>query len=857
MKQFARQHRMRLLLLLAIVGIFALAIGWRQPQLAAQEIEDKLDTTGWTEAMFGHYRDARPAANNPFVSAIPCVGGMAGSFPCENVNLLANMPHNTIGGGTGNDIWGWTDPLDGSEYAIVGQTNGTAFVDITDPENPVYVGRLPSHTGNSSIWRDMKTYADHVFIVADGNTGHGMQVFDLTELRTAVPPTTFSNTAHYPGVSSSHNIAINEDTGYAYIVGSNQCSGGLHMVDISDPVNPTFAGCYSGDGYTHDVQCVIYSGPDVTYQGDEICFAANEDTLTIVNVTNKAAPVQLARVGMSGSAYTHQGWLTENQEYFLIDDELDEQTFGHNTKTYLWDVSDLNNPVNFDNYFGPVTASDHNLYVRDNYAFQSNYSSGTRIVDISDIASGNPVQVGFFDTYPPNNNASFEGQWSNYPYFESGVVISNDRSYGLFILQPILGVDYTMSAADDSLAICGDGSANTLITLTDNNGYVGSVTLSALGLPAGASADFTPNPVVVPGDSDMELTTSGVAGGTYPFVVNGDDGTISRNIDMTLQVSDEAPDAPALTSPPNGATDVSLTPTYQWSGVDGATSYFIEVATDEGFTNVVDSATVETTSYNGGGLSPNTDYFWRVTAGNVCGGNTSDVWSFTTGSSTLTCNAGVVGFEDGNLPPDWYIETNALPGGEWVVSTDNSSAFWDPGPAPEGTYYASANDDLPGSGSDGSMDYLYTGVIDLSAATGATLGFWYHFDGTFGHAAGGVQVSDDGGATWDPEIIVPIGDSWQSYNLSLDAYAGNSNVQVRFHSNDGGFWAAGYAVDAVELDCEGDPTPTPTPQATDVELSQFTGDKRAADWVLWLLPVVILIGMAVYVYQRRLERDAG
>jgi hypothetical protein len=168
---------------------------------------------------------------------------------------------------------------------------------------------------------------------------------------------------------------------------------------------------------------------------------------------------------------------------------------------------------------------------------------------------------------------------------------------------------------------------------------------------------------------------------------------------------------------------------------------------------------------------------------------------------TLTCNGPVVGFESGAFPVDWSITTQALPGGQFLVSTDNSSAFWDPGPAPEGIYYASANDDAPGSGSDGSADFLYTNIIDLSSASDASLSFWYHFDATFGHSAGGVEVSGNGGSTWDGEIIVPSGTVWQTYNLDLTAYAGNPNVQVRFHSNDGGAWAAGYAVDAVGLTC--------------------------------------------------------
>jgi hypothetical protein len=170
-------------------------------------------------------------------------------------------------------------------------------------------------------------------------------------------------------------------------------------------------------------------------------------------------------------------------------------------------------------------------------------------------------------------------------------------------------------------------------------------------------------------------------------------------------------------------------------------------------------------------------------------------------SGTLYCNGPAVGFESGAFPSDWSISTLALSGGEWLVSTDNSSAFWDPGPAPEGTFYASANDDAPGGGSDGSADYLYTNIIDLSGETAAALDFQYHFNAAFGHIAGGVQVSPDGGSNWDTEIIVPSGGTWQTYSLDLSAYAGNNNVQVRFHSNDGGAWAAGYAVDDISLNC--------------------------------------------------------
>merc|ERR1712113_1341856 len=109
---------------------------------------------------------------------------------------------------------------------------------------------------------------------------------------------------------------------------------------ISDPLNPTFVGCYSGDGYTHDAQCVNYSGPDIEHVGKEICFCSNEDTVTIVDVTNKNSPVQLSRSGYINDGYTHQGWLTEDHSHFIFNDELDE-LYGTTptTRTMVFDVS--------------------------------------------------------------------------------------------------------------------------------------------------------------------------------------------------------------------------------------------------------------------------------------------------------------------------------------------------------------------------------------------------------------------------------------------------------------------------------------------------------------------------------------
>ena len=331
--------------------------------------------------------DAQPAARLESQPAVSCTDGMAGPYPCRDIDLMAFLPHGEIGGGSGNDIWGWTDPLTGREYALVGRSTGTAFVDISNPSQPIYVGNLPTHTA-ASPWRGIKVFANHAFIVSEA-IDHGMQVFDLTQLRdVTAPPVTFPETAHYAGFGSTHTLAVNERTGFAYAAGTRTCEGGLHVVDVRTPASPRAAGCFSFDGYSHETQCVVYEGPDTLYRDREICFNSNEDTLTIVDVSDKLEQLQLSRTGYGGSAYTHQGWLTEDQRFFLVNDEGDEQAFRHQTRTWIWDVSDLDAPVIANYYDGPTSSIDHNLYVRGNLVYESNYRSGLRVLDASDIAAG-------------------------------------------------------------------------------------------------------------------------------------------------------------------------------------------------------------------------------------------------------------------------------------------------------------------------------------------------------------------------------------------------------------------------------------------------------------------------------------
>ena len=389
---------------------------------------------------------------------IECADGKASIFPCENFDLISFLPVHAMGGGRGvwaNDIWGWTDPETGRDYALVGLSDRASFVDVTDPYSPVYVGNLPRTEGSpGSAWRDIKVHADHAFIVSDAAETHGVQIFDLTRLRRFEgTPIEFTEDAHYGRINSAHNIVMNESTAFAYVVGASgggeTCGGGLHMINVEDPREPIFAGCFADissgrrkTGYSHDAQCVVYHGPDERYEGHELCFGSNETALSIADVTDKRSPLAVAMATYPNVAYTHQGWLTEDHRYFYINDEGDEISGTvDGTRTLIFDVQELDDPILVSEYIHDVESIDHNLYIVGNRMFQSNYNAGLRVLDISDPE--NPEMVGYFDTVPWGENnvvapgeATYESfSWSNYPFFEGGFVLVTSTREGLFIVK--------------------------------------------------------------------------------------------------------------------------------------------------------------------------------------------------------------------------------------------------------------------------------------------------------------------------------------------------------------------------------------------------------------------------------------
>jgi choice-of-anchor B domain-containing protein len=391
---------------------------------------------------------------NDLTPGARCEEGMIDEFTCSNMEVVAHMPIEDLGGERGvwvNDVWGWTDPETGRDYALVARRDGTSFVDVTDPSGPRLVGNLPRTLGSRpSVWRDIKVIDNHAYIVADGAGAHGMQIFDLTRLRAVGDtPVDFEPDDTYREVFSAHNVVADEESKFLYIVGANSggqtCGGGLHMVDASDAPRLTFAGCYhdpsspGARGYTHDAQCLVYRGPDERYRGRQICVGSNESEINIADVTDKSNPVTLGRMSYPNVAYSHQGWFDDEQRYFYMNDEIDElQGLVEGTRTIIWDLTELDDPIVANEYIGPVMASDHNLYVVGDRMYQSNYGSGLRVLDISDRV--NPHEIAFFDSAPynddePGHSATQSGAWSNYPFFPSGVVIFTSVREGLFIVR--------------------------------------------------------------------------------------------------------------------------------------------------------------------------------------------------------------------------------------------------------------------------------------------------------------------------------------------------------------------------------------------------------------------------------------
>ncbi|QQS37659.1 MAG: choice-of-anchor B family protein [Ignavibacteriales bacterium] len=347
-----------------------------------------------------------------FILFIICVSTTI-NFAQMNVDLVGQRnQYPSVGY---NDIWGYVDPS-GNEYALLGVQSGTSIISLVNPQNPVEVAFIP---GPNSLWRDIKTHSHYAYVVTEGtSSGTGMQVIDLSQLPvTATLVHTFSTT-----FTSAHNIFI--DDGYAYVIGTN--SGGMHIIDLSNPTAPVQVGYYGGSGYVHDV----YAWEDTVV----VC-AGSSQRYAFINVSNKSNPVMISQSSMLPGIYSHSGWMTEDKNYFIGCEEFDTRD------VTVWDVSDRTSwdlVVNQWQMTNPTPQIDdpvHNLFVKGNFAHISYYKHGYVVLDISNPLS--PQLAGNYDTYPGSNGV-YAGAWGCYPYLPSGNILISDMQTGLWVFDFLL-----------------------------------------------------------------------------------------------------------------------------------------------------------------------------------------------------------------------------------------------------------------------------------------------------------------------------------------------------------------------------------------------------------------------------------
>ncbi|KEY65503.1 hypothetical protein S7711_09293 [Stachybotrys chartarum IBT 7711] len=424
------------------------------------------------------------SANWPELGYTRCVNGLAEAIPgdplhtfrCRNFDLLHFINHADLGSPegwdadgngvllTGSSSWGWSDPDSGRHFAANGMYMGVALIEIVDDRLvPLAFLPSPAPTNPDSLWKEVRGYK-HYIIIGSELENHGIQIFDMATLldlphgegvKQLDPIADLAAHITDLPVGASHNVVAGSD--FLLAVGSRDsdetaCLGGPIIYDLTDISNPVLKGCNAVDGYTHDAQCVVYNGPDERYLGHDLCFGYNEDTLTIYDVTDRANSSIISITSYEGATYTHQGWFLEPDwhQYLFMDDEIDE-VLGNGPAadgypvTYIWDVSDLENPLQTGLYKGTVRAVDHNQYVYDQLNFQANYRAGLRVYDVSSVPSdpsGDSVcEIAYFDVDPsddalPGGGAvEMNAAWSAFAIPGTDYAFVNSIERGAFLVR--------------------------------------------------------------------------------------------------------------------------------------------------------------------------------------------------------------------------------------------------------------------------------------------------------------------------------------------------------------------------------------------------------------------------------------
>ncbi len=308
----------------------------------------------------------------------------------------------------GSDVWAYTAP-DGSEYAIMGVLDGFAVVSIPSME---IVGHIEGPT-EDDVWfhRDVVVRGHYAYTVTENlGTNEGLQIIDLSGLPNGVELVA----VHTDGVVSSHNLDVDEETGYLYIL--NSANNGIVIVDVADPENPHNVGTIELPD-VHD----IHARGDLLYVAE-----GRSPTFSVWDVSDKASPVMMQRIPVPDGGYVHNIWPSDDGNYLLTTEETTDKT------VKVWDISDPDNVELVGEWLG-VNRIAHNVHIQGDYAFLSHYTGGIIVVDFSDPA--HPTQVAEYDTTPDDDEAGFRGTWGATVPTPGGYVYGSDISGQLTVLK--------------------------------------------------------------------------------------------------------------------------------------------------------------------------------------------------------------------------------------------------------------------------------------------------------------------------------------------------------------------------------------------------------------------------------------
>lgn len=331
----------------------------------------------------------------------------------RNIELAGQLSYDVLL----NDIWGY-QAKDGTEYALVGLRTGISIVSLEDPSNPEETSFIP---GPFSIWRDLKTFGEFAYVVADqSGTKEGLLVIDLRHLPDSVSYYNWKPTIEGRALEKCHNLYA-DDRGVVYLSGCNVNNGGVVMVDVTtDPGQPQLIGPATRN-YAHDV-----------YVQDGQLFASEIYTgeLGIYDVGDVEAP-SLISLATTPFRFTHNAWASKDGQTVFTTDER------ANAPVAAFDISNPGNARLLDQFrpLGSIGQGvvPHNVHVIDDWLAISYYTDGAVIVDAS--RPGNLIEVGNYDT-SPDFESGFHGAWGAYPFLPSGHLLIADIENGLFVLKP-------------------------------------------------------------------------------------------------------------------------------------------------------------------------------------------------------------------------------------------------------------------------------------------------------------------------------------------------------------------------------------------------------------------------------------